>query len=192
MKEFLKTIAPGLASLIGGPLAGMAVAAIGGALGISEPTQEKITEIFKSGNMTPEQIAAVQVAEIQLKQRLAELGVDMEKLGVELERIAAQAAESVNKTMQTEAAAEHWPTYSWRPAIGFAVAVNVVITSVVVALAFGGVILFARPADPLSHVPAMIGAMAALIGVVSPILGIAAWFRGRMQADPKIPTVNRG
>lgn len=31
-----------------------------------------------------------------------------------------------------------------------------------------------------------------IIGVVSPILGIASWFRGRMQADPAIPTINRG
>jgi hypothetical protein len=101
-----------------------------------------------------------------------------------LERLAVENAGQVNQTMQTEAASEHWPTYSWRPAIGFAVAINVVATSGVVAVAYGGVILFRSDASALAHIPAMIGAMAALIGVVSPILGIAAWFRGKMQADP--------
>lgn len=43
-----------------------------------------------------------------------------------LEALAAQNAADVNKTMQTEAAANHWPTYSWRPAIGFATALVLV------------------------------------------------------------------
>jgi hypothetical protein len=192
MKDFLKSIAPGIAALLGGPLAGMAVSALGSALGVSEPTQEKLTKILSSGSLTGEQIAHIQVAELKLKERLAELGVDLEKIALDLERVAAQAAESVNKTMQAESAAEHWPTYSWRPSIGFAVALNVFITSLVVAVAFGGVILLGKDAAPLAHIPAMIGAMAALIGVVSPILGIAAWFRGRMQADPQLTTVNKG
>ena len=115
--------------------------------------------------------------------------LDME---LNLERLAVENAGQVNQTMQAESASEHWPTYSWRPAIGFAVAINVVATSLVVAIAYGGVILFNGNPEALSYIPAMIGAMAALLGVVSPILGIAAWFRGKMQADPNLPTVNRG
>jgi hypothetical protein len=38
----------------------------------------------------------------------------------------------------------------------------------------------------------MIGAMSALIGVTMPVLGIASYFRGKMQADPSVPTDNRG
>jgi hypothetical protein len=34
--------------------------------------------------------------------------------------------------------------------------------------------------------------VAGIIAVVSPILGIASWYRGKMQADPSIPTNNRG
>ena len=106
---------------------------------------------------------------------------------VELEKIAASNAAAVNQTMQIEAASERWPSYSWRPAIGFAVALNVAITSAVVGLSFSLVILFARDPKPLEYIPAMIAAMAALIGVVAPILGIASWFRGKAQADPAIP-----
>jgi hypothetical protein len=38
----------------------------------------------------------------------------------------------------------------------------------------------------------MVGSMAALVGVVAPILGIASWFRGKAQADPAIATSNKG
>ena len=40
--EWLKAIAPTAATLLGGPLAGMAVEAIGNALGVSDATKEKI------------------------------------------------------------------------------------------------------------------------------------------------------
>lgn len=40
---------------------------------------------------------------------------------------------------------------------------------------------------------AMLGAMAMLLtGVAAPILGVASYWRGKMQADPAIPTLNRG
>ncbi|MBY0437376.1 MAG: hypothetical protein K2W80_04220 [Burkholderiales bacterium] len=100
-----------------------------------------------------------------------------------LERLAVENAGQVNQTMQAEGASEHWPTYSWRPAIGFSVAINVTLTGLIVAIAYGGVILLRGDPAVLGYIPAMIGAMAALIGVVSPILGIAAWFRGKMQAE---------
>lgn len=152
---------------------------------------EKVVDIAKTVTGQDQPDAALKA--IQADPNLAlQFKTKIEENKVELERLAVEAAKAVNTTMQAEASSEHWPTYSWRPAIGFAVALNVAITSLVVAVAFAGVILFSRPADALAHIPAMIGAMAALIGVVSPILGIAAWFRGKMQADPSIPTNNRG
>lgn len=111
---------------------------------------------------------------------------------VELNRLAAKNAEDVNATMRAEVAAEHWPSYSWRPMIGFAVAIDLVGSAVVVLVAYVGVIFFKVPAESLAYLPGMLGAMAALVGVASPILGIASWFRGKMQADPNVPTVNRG
>jgi hypothetical protein len=110
---------------------------------------------------------------------------------VELEKLAAGNAAEVNATMRAEAAAEHWPTYSWRPAIGFAVALNLILSGCTVFAAYIGAMWFGK-AEPLAHLPAMLGAMAALVGMAAPILGIASWFRGKMQADPSVPTVNRG
>jgi hypothetical protein len=112
---------------------------------------------------------------------------------VALNQLATQNAADVNKTMQVESASNHWPTYSWRPAIGFAVAYVLVASASVVLLAYGGVILAKRDPSPLAYIPAMLGAVAALLGAgAMPVLGIASWFRGRMQADPGIKTDNRG
>jgi len=44
----------------------------------------------------------------------------------------------------------------------------------------------------MAQLPTVLGALAALNGVASPILGIASWFRGKMQADPNVASDNRG
>lgn len=110
---------------------------------------------------------------------------------LELEKLAAANAADINATMRAEATAEHWPTYGWRPAIGFAVAINIVLSGLTVFAAYIGAMWFGKP-EPLAHLAGMLGAMAALIGMAAPILGIASWFRGKMQADPSVPTVNKG
>lgn len=111
---------------------------------------------------------------------------------VEFQRLAVANATDINTTMRTEATSEHWPSYSWRPAIGFAVAIDLVASVLVVLVAYIGVMFFGVKPEVLAYLPALLGAMAALVGVASPILGIASWFRGKMQADPSVPTVNRG
>jgi len=107
--------------------------------------------------------------------------------------LAVQNAADVNKTMQTEATADHWPTYTWRPAIGFAVALNVTASSLLVLAVFAGVVFGAKEASAaVGQLPMVLGALAAINGTVLPILGIASWYRGKMQADPNIPTDARG
>ncbi len=183
--DWLKTIAPTAATLLGGPLAGMAVKFLADKLGAPAETVDAVSFMLSGLNETPE--GRIKLAEIDaaLKTHAIDAGIDLEKLAV------ANAAD-VNKTMQAESASEHWPTYSWRPSIGFAVALNVLMTSATVALAYVMVIFMDKKPDVLSYLPAMIGAMAALVGVVAPILGIASWFRGKAQADPNILTNNRG
>jgi hypothetical protein len=77
--------------------------------------------------------------------------------------------------MQSEAAAEHWPTYTWRPFIGFIF--GLYIASMFILPLFG--------LQPITM-------SADLVMAVGAILGVASWFRGKMQADPNIPTINRG
>lgn len=90
-------------------------------------------------------------------------------------RLQVEALVEVNKTMQTEASSDHWPTYSWRPFIGF----------------MFGLYIFSFVLLPLFGVmPIVLSADLTL--AVGGILGIASWFRGKMQSDPNVPTDNRG
>jgi len=77
--DWLKSIAPTVASALGGPLAGLAVNAVSSALGIDP---DKVQDTINSGKLTADQIASIQQAELALKQRAQELGLDFEKLAV--------------------------------------------------------------------------------------------------------------
>ena len=77
--DWLKSIAPTIATAMGGPLAGMAVEAVSKAIGV-DPSEVQNT--INSGKMTAEQIASIQTAEIALKARAQEMGLDFEKLAV--------------------------------------------------------------------------------------------------------------
>ena len=81
--SFLSKLLPTIGNLLGGPLGGAAVEAVGKVLGMSEATTDKVQRALTSGNLTAEQIAALQAADMQLKTRMAELGIDAEKLAAE-------------------------------------------------------------------------------------------------------------
>lgn len=180
------SVAPILGTLIGGP-AGTAVGAlIASALGTSN-TPDAVQQALQTN---PD--AAVKLAQIEKDRQ-----VELQNLLVQAEasRLVAETAavQSVNATMQAEAAAEHWPTYSWRPAIGFCVAFNTAAAALAVIGVYGAVMFgVAQAVVALPHLPLAIGALAAISGTVLPILGIASYFRGKAQADPAVPTVNRG
>lgn len=70
----LKTVAPTVASALGGPLAGVAVSAIGEMLGISEPTQDKIKAAIEQGHLTGQQIADLKSLELKLQAEERERG----------------------------------------------------------------------------------------------------------------------
>lgn len=112
---------------------------------------------------------------------------------VTFQQLAVQNAADVNKTMQAEAGADHWPTYTWRPWIGFCFGLNLLASSVLVLFVFGAVVFGAAGAEKaVGMLPTSLGALAAISGLATPILGIASWFRGKMQADPAVPADPRG
>lgn len=78
--DWLAKLAPTAATLLGGPLAGLAVNLIGDALGLKDATKESIMEVVQSGTMTPEQIAAIKTAEANIKIRLRELDIKVEEI----------------------------------------------------------------------------------------------------------------
>lgn len=75
--SWLQQIAPTIATALGGPLAGMAVTAVSKALNV-EP--EKVSEVINSNKLTADQVAAIQQAELALKQQAQEMNLDFAKL----------------------------------------------------------------------------------------------------------------
>ena len=78
--DWLKTIAPTIATALGGPLGGLAYEAISKVLGISQDDAKKMLD---DGKLTADQIASVQQAEIALKAKAQELNLDFEQLAVQ-------------------------------------------------------------------------------------------------------------
>ena len=86
---------------------------------------------------------------------------------IEFQKLMVQNATDINTTMQAETKAEHCPSYSWRPFIGFSF--GFWINSVWLLPLFG-------------KTPVMLTAEVML--AIGGILGVASWFRGKAQADP--------
>lgn len=80
----LRTVAPWIATAVGGPLGGMAVEAAANALGLSDKTVEAVKSAI--GGATPEQMLALKNADHEFALRMQELGF---KNVADLEAIAA-------------------------------------------------------------------------------------------------------
>lgn len=78
--DTITKVAPVVASALGGPLAGVAVTALGELFGISEPTQSKIQAVIENGQLTGEQISAIRQLELKLKADEAERGFRYKEL----------------------------------------------------------------------------------------------------------------
>jgi hypothetical protein len=77
MMEWLKTIAPTVATALGGPLAGMAVSAVAKAIGCDP---DEVQGIISSNKLTAEQVASIQLAELELKKQAQSMNLDFAKL----------------------------------------------------------------------------------------------------------------
>lgn len=88
VKSFIGKFAPGLATALGGPFAGMAVKGLCGAFGLGEDaTLADVEKIIKSGQLTGEQILALKLQEETFMLKMKELDINSVR---DLENIAAQ------------------------------------------------------------------------------------------------------
>lgn len=113
--DWLKQIAPTIATALGGPLAGLAVDAISKAIGIDP---KDVQSTLEQGKLSAEQIGAIKQAEIAMAARAQELGLDFEKLAVDDRKSA--------RDMQTK-------TQSWIPGL-MAIAVTLGFFGILVGL----------------------------------------------------------
>lgn len=80
--DWLNKIIPTIGTLLGGPLGGAAASAAADALGLSDKSKAAVERAL-GGGLTPEQMASLQAADVAFKQKLAELGIEAEKLSVQ-------------------------------------------------------------------------------------------------------------
>lgn len=160
--------APILGTLLGGP----AGAAVGGLVASVLGTGNTPDEVSQALAINPD--AAVKLKQIEADRQVRFQELLVQAVGAEISAAVA-TVQAVNTTMQAEAKADHWPTYSWRPAIGFVFAAYI-------ASLFMLPIVNKQP----------VALSESLVLAIGGILGVASWFRGKAQADPRVPTDNRG
>lgn len=95
-KGVVGAVAPTVATVLGGPLAGLAVDALGKALGMDEPTVQKVQAALTQGQLSGDQIAQLKQAELALQTRMKELDIQEEQLYVN-DRDSARKREAAVK-----------------------------------------------------------------------------------------------
>ena len=93
--DWLNQIAPGIATALGGPLAGLAVSAISKALGIDEKDVQSTIEL---GKLSADQLASLKQAEMDLQAKAQELGLNFEKLATD-DRKSARDMQTATKSI---------------------------------------------------------------------------------------------
>ena len=140
----LGQVAPSIATALGGPLAGVAVRTLSGALfGHEEGTEQQVAEAI--ANATPEQLSAIKKIDADFKVRMKELDID-------LERIAAGDRDSARQ-MQRE-------TKDWLPKA----------LAVFIVFGFFGILLwmmvFGLPKTGVEALLMMVGSLTSAFGGV--------------------------
>jgi hypothetical protein len=116
-KSVVGTVAPTIATALGGPLAGLAFKAIGGVFGLGEGATEADVAAKLAG-ATPDDL-------LRLKEADQKFAIEMRRLDVDLERIAAGDRDSARQ-MQRE-------TRSWAvPALASVVVSGFIASSIAV------------------------------------------------------------
>jgi len=91
----LAQVAPSIATALGGPLAGVAVKTLSGALfGHEDGTEEQVAEAM--ANASPEQLSAIKKIDADFKVRMKELDIDLERIAAG-DRDSARQMNMANK-----------------------------------------------------------------------------------------------
>jgi hypothetical protein len=109
--DWIKDVAPTLASALGGPLAGIAVQAVGSALGWKDATKDDVVKMLSTNQLSPEQAAAVRQAELELKKHESDNGFKFAELEIR-DRESARAMQIATKSVTPE-------LLSWAIVIGW-------------------------------------------------------------------------
>lgn len=78
--SWLKDVVPGIATALGGPLAGVAASFIADKLGVSDKTVEAVTEAIQGNKLSPEQVSSLRLAEIEFQKFLKQNDINLEAI----------------------------------------------------------------------------------------------------------------
>lgn len=94
---FIKSALPTIFAALGGPLAGVAVSAIGSILGVNDATQDKIAQAIQSGQITPEQIGKLKELELQYQNEEKERGFKYAELAFKENELVGKDRDSARQ-----------------------------------------------------------------------------------------------
>ncbi len=77
-QKIVASIAPTIATALGSPIAGMAISAVTSALGLAPDAKDEAINAAITAN--PDLLLKLKESEIAFKQRIAELGIDLERI----------------------------------------------------------------------------------------------------------------
>jgi hypothetical protein len=163
LKSVIGTIAPTLATMLGGPLAGTAVTALESAFGLAPGSgAEAITNVVQSGQMTPEIIAAVRASDQKHAELMGEQGIDLQKLNLAHEEAGDALEVDDRKSART--------VNSSREAVWWiAVCVLVTFALIMASVLYGCFVLVTggMPVKDVSIVAAIAGLVGSVVGYVA-------------------------
>ena len=169
IKNKIGGVAPVIATMFGGPMAGAVTKMIANTLGV-EATPDAIGAELERN---PEALLKIK----QLELDRFKVQVDLEKTGIEAD---SKTITEVNATMREESKSENWWTSAWRPYWGFVSATAFLALVIFVCyLAYRAITL--KDSDAMTMIPQMIFAFTGLFAIPGGILGVTAWHRGKKQ-----------
>ena len=90
LKSAVATLAPTLATMMGGPLAGAAVKALGEAFGLPNgATQDDVSAVLQRGALSGEMIAAVRAADQRHAEAMTAMGIDLARVNADTTKALA-------------------------------------------------------------------------------------------------------
>jgi hypothetical protein len=171
------TIAPTVASMLGGPLAGTAVSALEGLFGITPAAGASVDDRAAAvapaiAAATPDQVLALKKADYDFQVQMATIAA-----GVTNAQVAADGdqVDQVNQTMRAEVASGKGAT--WREACGWVLAIASFV-SVLGVIGLFYVALVLKDMTAINMVPVLTMSIVGVLTVPGAAVGITAWHQG--------------
>lgn len=109
LKTALSSIAPTIATMLGGPLAGTAVTALESALGLAPGSGADAVTAAVAQGMTPEQISAVRAADQHHLEVMGQQGIDLVKINNDFQQAQDTAMSADRDSARKMQIATHSP-----------------------------------------------------------------------------------